>query len=264
MEEHVVRVGAGGEILFGGEPCDAASVDTTEEIRITGTDKDDDVVIDLRGGLFEPGATEEETGISEIEFSLDLQGTSRFGFGDVFVLLGTREADRVVLGREGIALNDDDDADVVMANGASTVPIIVTLRGDDVVTGRGGSGTGAALRQVLLVGAGAGADRLLGGDRANWFFGGGGDDTLVGGPKRGELVGGGGRDRVHGGGARDFLLGGGANDRLVGGSESDFIAGGRGRDLLEGGPGNDYLDGGRGVDTCRPGPGRDRRISCEH
>ena len=247
IDDHAVRVGGGGAIFFGGEPCDTATVNNTDDIVISGTPSDDDVVIDLRGGPFEPGATPEETGISEIEFSIDLGGaaTGPVNFFDVVGIIGTAGPDRIILGHGGINLNADGDADILMANNPRTFLLVLGLEGNDIIRARGGSGTGGALRQVFFAQGGPGADRIVGGNRGNFLLGGKGNDALIGGPRG------------------DFLIGQGGKDLLRGRGGPDFLFGGRGRDLLRGGAGNDRLHGGPGIDTCRPGPGRDRLISCE-
>jgi Ca2+-binding RTX toxin-like protein len=262
--DNTLRVGRTGGIRFAGSACEAATVQNTERIVVTGTSSEEDFIIDLRGGAFAPGATVEPLGLSEIEFSINLRGTDDgFGFLDTIGIVGGSGADRIVLGRGGMNLNHDADADVLVVNKPSTIPIVLARGGSDVIRARGGFGTGRAYRQMVIVGGGRGSDRIVGGIRLNMLLGGAGRDRLIGGPRWDLLIAGGGNDLVKGGGGGDLINGGTGNDRLIGGARSDILFGGRGRDVLKGSAGNDELAGGPGIDTCRPGPGRDELTSCE-
>ena len=67
-----------------------------------------------------------------------------------------------------------------------------------------------------------------------------------------------GRDKVRGGGGANAIVGGAGNDSLKGSGNVDVLVGQAGRDTLSGGRGNDYLVGGPGRDRLRPGPGQDQ------
>lgn len=67
-----------------------------------------------------------------------------------------------------------------------------------------------------------------------------------------------GRDKVRGGGGANAIVGGAGNDSLKGSGNVDVLVGQAGRDTLSGGRGNDYLVGGAGRDKLRPGPGQDQ------
>ncbi|MEM7678680.1 MAG: fasciclin domain-containing protein, partial [Myxococcota bacterium] len=86
---------------------------------------------------------------------------------------------------------------------------LFTLRGDDLVSGKGG-------RDIIKLGTGN--DLALGGD---------------------------GNDRLAGERGKDTLLGEIGNDALFGGRGMDTLDGGAGRDLLVGGKGDDMLTGGK-------------------
>ena len=58
--------------------------------------------------------------------------------------------------------------------------VVFALGGDDVVSGRGGAGTGAEAGMFVGVFGGGGDDRLAGGARGDALIGGGGADVLVG------------------------------------------------------------------------------------
>ena len=59
-----------------------------------------------------------------------------------------------------------------------------------------------------------------------------------------------GRDRLFGGNGNDIFSGGDGNDRLEAGAGWDTLDGGNGNDTLDGGNGNDLLIGGNGIDIA--------------
>ena len=71
-----------------------------------------------------------------------------------------------------------------------------------------------------------------------------------------------GADRVIGGRESDGVAGSAGADVIRGRGEWDFLQGEEGRDALNGGYGRDRLNGGPGRDRCAGGPGRDNRHRC--
>lgn len=104
--------------------------------------------------------------------------------------------------------------------------------GDDIVIGTGCS-------FGFYVDAGAGNDKIIGGD---------GPDTILGAAQKDIIYGGLGNDRLNGSGANDKVLGGAGLDRLYGGDRNDFIDGGSSRDRIYGGGGVDTMLGQSGND----------------
>jgi Ca2+-binding RTX toxin-like protein len=108
---------------------------------------------------------------------------------------------------------------------------------------------GNAGDDVIKVGSGTGAARILGGA---------GDDSLEGGGGNDSIFGEGGADTMRGGGGNDWLLGEGAPKDAIQGSTivlgvktsngADSIFGDAGNDLLMGAGGADLLEGGAGDD----------------
>ncbi len=137
---------------------------------------------------------------------------------------------------------------------------------------------------IVRVIAGAGSDRVLGNDAANFMdLGAGGDnadggrgrDTILGGTGADTILGGHGNDqlrgeddndwldgdrgadRIWGNTGADTILGGADADTLRGGAQADRIDGGSGDDLIHGDAGNDEMLGGSGKDALVGGTGRD-------
>ena len=201
-----------------------------------------------------PGATLDPSGSSEIEFQVDL------GAGpDLLRVFGARGPDRIVVGSNGVDLDDDAAANITMTRMAA---LVFGLRGDDVLSGRGGADTGGEHELFLGLFGGGARDRLIGGSRGDTLVGGGGADVLTGRGGGDILVGRAGRDVLNRGGGGDLLIGGRGRDRMSGGPGHDQLRGVAGNDLLRAGPGPDEVHGGAGVDTCRGGPG-DTKVSCE-
>src|ERR687891_2771817 len=201
-----------------------------------------------------PGATLDPSGSSEIEFQVDL------GAGpDLLRVFGARGPDRIVVGSNGVDLDDDAAANITMTRMAA---LVLGFGGDDVLSGRGGADTGGEHELFLGLFGGGGRDRLIGGSRGDTLVGGGGADVLAGRGGGDILVGRAGRDVLKRGGGGDLLIGGRGRDRMSGGPGHDQLRGVAGNDLLRGGPGHDEMNGGAGVDRCRGGPG-DTKVSCE-
>jgi hypothetical protein len=220
----------GGQITFEGMPCPGATVTTADTINATGGSGEDDFFVDIGGGLFAPGFTDEGDGTSEIEIQVNAGGHPL----DLVGGDGGDLSDFLVVGAGGFNLNGDSDADVFTS--ATEFMGLFGFGGDDVLTARGGLGTGGALGKRAFLGGYGGNDRVLGGRGGELLGGDAGRDTVRCGPKRDLVGGGGGADKLFGEGGSDKLLGHGGNDRLTGGP---------------------------GIDTCRQGPGKGPIRSCE-
>jgi Ca2+-binding RTX toxin-like protein len=118
-----------------------------------------------------------------------------------------------------------------------------------------------------VVEAGAGDDRIVGGDERDTLYGGPGDDVVVGGDGNDYVRGNGGDDVVRGGEGLNFLFGDGGDDELFGGSSFEYFTAGSGDDVVHGGGGADDIGLGRGDDLAfggadddeiRGGAGADR------
>jgi hypothetical protein len=218
--------------------CGEATVENTDTIQVD----------DFEGGVatrfildlqrhFAPGAKTESSGISEIEFNVDMDD----GF-NTFEVWGGDRNDRIVFGADGINFNRDGDLDVTVADVDG-----VTFRGQagaDLLSAAGGLGTGDAGPMTTLYGDGGG-DELFGSPLGDLLRGLGGNDYLEG--NRGG-------DTLFSDDGDDLLKGEGGGDELDGQSDDD---------TLRGGLGGDNLDGGIGIDDCDGGPGADTVTRCE-
>jgi Ca2+-binding RTX toxin-like protein len=210
--------------------CGGPTVDTVDTIRANDASAGTTgFTIDLSGGPFAPGLTDEGNATSEIEFAVDLFA----GFPDRLTIVGTGGADDLLFRADGIVLNNDDEptpatADVDVTTAGVEEHAVLAGDGNDVVSG-----------DPALLGPFAG--RLL-------VDGQGDHDTLTGGTAGDELTGGNGDDDLVGGDGADDLSGGPGADELEGESGDDELFGGGDADLLDGGAGGDRLDGGGGTD----------------
>jgi Ca2+-binding RTX toxin-like protein len=197
--------------VFGPIGCAGAQDPTrfnTERVRVrarAASVDDLEFAVELQGGLFVPGFSDEGDGSSEIEFSVPFPARS----ASRVPIHGSDRLDWIVLGdlarRKGVNLDaseDVDDADVRIRGGT---PLVYGSRGADVISARGGAG---------FIGPYPGSVVAFG-DR--------GDDRLSGGPKRDVLFGGRGHDTMKGDGGWDFLV---ARDRT-----RDVVKCGRGSDF---------------------------------
>ncbi len=226
---------ASGKLMVNGIVCGDATMTSTDTITVIGSAGNETVNLKLPTGGFAPGATG-EGGMPEIEIDMAL------GAGvDTVIVTGSVGADHVTIGAAGINLDGDDDADVTMT-GVENLRVLGQL-GNDVLSGGGGDGTGAAYARPL---------QLAGGD---------GSDTLIGGLGNDRLTGGAGSDIEEGGAGNDVLMGDAGDDHLAGGDGNDTLQGGTGSDIEAGGGGNDLFKedalsngaddmiGGDGIDT---------------
>lgn len=226
-----LSVGAGGAILANGAACADATTSNTDLIQILDASPGaaPDVTIDLSGGPFAPGATDEPGSTSdEIELHLELSGVGL----PLLRIVGSSGPDHIVAGALGLNLNaaePDDDVDLTYSVTDSDLgdTILDRLSGgadDDMLSNAGGQGTGRPWPfSTPLIDGGGGNDTLSAGDEDALILGRAGDDTLRGGP-----------------------------------DDYDTLRGGPGFDLLEGGAGDDTLDGGPDDDwalhSSAPGP----------
>jgi Ca2+-binding RTX toxin-like protein len=287
---HLRRVG--DAIYNGGVPCGAATVYTTDLILVHDTtpngDGDNSVVIDLSGGPFAPGKTNEgPSGVSEIEMELFLHPgqntvgvTGSDGTDDLHAgLTGAYNQVRDINLNAGAEQGKVSDADVTYqednpANPMADEPILFDGgAGDDTFDASGGAGFGSALPQPLTLIGGNGNDHLVGGSAGDKLYGDPGNDVLDGyqsidsityqnspGPATVDLSNNGpqdtgalGTDQIAG---AEVLTGSHYNDVLTGTDGANLIQGGDGDDVLTGRGGDDALDGGSGSDTAsyRPAP----------
>ena len=240
--------------------------------------------IDLSGGRFEPGATNETGTSDEIEFGF--QGAKKVEF------TGTGAVDNMRFGVNGgivsANLNAGDETSIlapgrdVDATFDTTTRIGVNAGGSsDIVGGQGGLATGSPFQSPMTLFGGASGDQLTGGDGDDSIGYLGlssdeqGDDTLAGGagadqlaatPGDDQLTGGAGVDRITyfnalssvtvdlaisgqqatGGGGLDTISG---VESVYGGLSNDTLSGDEGANTIEGGLAADTLDGRGGVDT---------------
>ena len=241
---------AAGAIRVDGITCGAATVTTTDLVKVTGGVGLQRIVVDLGGGAFAPGKTAESGSTSEIEFEVDGGTGGEFPAGDELRVLGTPAANALRFGGTGAFLNADADADVT-TTGIEALAAEGRGGNDGLRASGDGAGGPAASVKVHLDG-GEGDDVLVGGDRM---------DTLEGGPGNDSESGGNDADTFRQGAAADgadVLDGGGSPyDTIEYGRRSapvridldeaaDDGAAGEGdnvRDSME------YLHGGAGADT---------------
>ena len=195
----------------GGDPA----VDTTDAIVINDNSGGGDTIVELDPpSVLEPGETNsnDATGTREIELNINWNG----GSGDELQLIGTPGDDDWRLGTSGLNWNPSDatpDTDVSMPPPPPRI-VIFGFEGNDVISGRGGAGTGSPVSGSRLEVAG-----------------GNGNDTIEGG------------DFVGGFGAGDSMSGQAGNDIVRGFVGNETINGNdAGDDILEGGVGSDALD----------------------
>ena len=222
--------------------CGTATVTNTNEIRVTtSTVSEQGLGIDLGGGRFQPGKTAEPSGISEIEFTVNLGSST-----DFVTIIGGSSGDNIRIGALGANLNGDADADVF----PNTVEVwaVHGQGGGDRIGLQGGQGTGSP----FVSGVGPVTEVYLEGDSGN--------DSITGGPGRETFYGGSGNDSLNGGGGNDLMYGDSGADRLNGGAEGDGLYPGNGNDLVIGGGGRDAFGSENtpdGADDFRGGPGAD-------
>jgi Ca2+-binding RTX toxin-like protein len=230
----------GGAIHFGATPtaCGAATTANTDSITINGgAGSVESLTVDQTGGALAPGVGAESNGIAEIEMALNLGDAT-----DQIVFVGTTGADALAIGTKGVSFNSDTDVDVTISPMPNAIEL-VGGEGDDVLTARGGYGSGQVFAGSVVLRGGGGNDALTGGNI---------DDLLVGGTGNDVVTGYSGNDDLRGEEGNDQLFGNDGNDLMAGGSGSDSFVGGNGNDTLQAADGvaDVSLSGGAGVDTA--------------
>jgi Ca2+-binding RTX toxin-like protein len=230
----------GGAIHFGSTPtaCGAATTANTASITVNGAAGSvERLTVDQTGGALAPGVGVESNGIAEIEMALNLGDAS-----DEIVFHGTPGADALAIGTKGVSFNSDTDVDVTLTPMPSSIEL-VGGDGGDVVTARGGFGSGQVFAGSVTLRGGGGNDTLTGSNLDDLLVGGDGDDVITGYS---------GNDELRGEDGNDHMSGNDGSDLLVGGLGADSFVGGAGNDTFEAADGvaDVSLSGGAGVDTC--------------
>ena len=294
--ETAVLSRSGNAIHLGGIACGTATVLNTDLVLFVddqvGTPGRPNVTIDLRGGPFAPGATEETDGASEIELWHDISdfpgaGTLRIVGGDgpdtLEVVTGLSEgASGAWIDIDtGEGLDGEGDVDITLFEQFE----FILGEGDDRI----GMGDVQGFGPPMDVIGGPGDDVLPDGVHGDSISGGPGRDLLViyfgdvhldlteptfesggepGQPISGiedvrvlngtnAIEGSPGPNLLIGGPGTDFITGWGGDDVIRGGGDHDHITGAGGDDTLIGGVGPDDLVGGSGVDDLMGGDGPD-------
>ena len=229
----------GGAIHFGSTPtaCGTATTANTDSIMVNGsTGSVERLTVDQSGGALAPGVSAEATSIAEIEVTVNLGDAS-----DQVVVRGTSAADALAIGTKGVSFNNDTDVDVTITPLPSSIELIGG-GGGDVLTARGGFGSGQVFVGGVTLRAGDGGDSLTGSDFDDLLVGAAGVDTIAGYA---------GNDEISGEGGNDSLSGHDGNDLIVGGVGADSFVGGAGNDTFQAtdGQADTTLSGGAGVDT---------------
>ncbi|MGB7805607.1 MAG: calcium-binding protein [Actinomycetota bacterium] len=187
----------GSSILWEAADCAAATVDNTDSIEIT-LPEGSTLVVDLGGGGFGPGLTNEGDGSSEIEIELTFKTAGfDFGFGHV-TIEGSEGRDSIEVGADevfphetdGVNLNADEahlDQDLQIFRGTFS-DSTMSMRGhggDDLLAAYRQRPDGIAKRPLLSmidIEAGPGDDVVGFAGRAGTIDAGTGSDTLDQGP----------------------------------------------------------------------------------
>ena len=235
----------GGAITVDGSSCGAAGVTNTDSVVVLdGGAGSSEVTLDLGGGPFAPGLTDEPGDSDEIELFLDqLTGL------DGLTVLGGAGADELAGGTEGVNLNAGEasgmDVDVFSQEVAATSfsggpgadrwangPGAQTFQGgtgfDTVSYSSSGTGVTVTIDGAANDGAPGEGDNVAG--DVEHVIGSSNADDLTGDGTAELLVGGGGSDELSGLGGDDELRGDDGNDTLLGGANDDLLVGGTGDD----------------------------------
>lgn len=174
----------------------------------------------------------------------------------------------IELQMSGLAISDQADLDTIfglasdgnfgwVSNNRGTLYSIINKEGWNV-TGSSGQDMFVLSDYHDTIHAGAGNDRIYGGNGlGDRIVAGDGDDLVYAGPGDDIIYGGNGNDRISGGNGNNIIkggdgddgIGGNGNDKLYGEAGNDYLNGSHGNDRLYGGTGNDTLSGGLGIDT---------------
>ncbi len=184
---------------LGTSDCGGATTRNVNSVNVTGGNGNQTLTLDLRTGPFEPG-DEPEPGVAEIEFNIDLGNDNAGTTGDKLEVIAPADnrdpilglcllKTNYVFGANGVNLNGDDDADLLVANDSSGDSVelysAVGNNREDTFSGEGesatgGSGTGAALATPLFASGKDCNDTLKGGTGADTLQGGEDDDVIDG------------------------------------------------------------------------------------
>ncbi|HLB61134.1 MAG TPA: hypothetical protein VJN50_00085 [Actinomycetota bacterium] len=250
----------GDTILIKGKPCEAATVTNVDLVRFVAPHNpaaSQAVRINLTGGPFAPGATDEGDGASEIEFVVDTGAG-----GDGILIKGTTEADHFVVAPGGVNLNADEESSDIDVMGLGVV--VYGRRGADLLstasaraTLRGGPGddalVGSAFGGGLFYGGGTGHDSL---DYSNV-------ECAIEVSAMAYVFGCPIWESYDVADSVEEMIGTAYDDVIEGSTENEVLRGRGGDDFLHGRRGRDILDGGAGTDTCEGGGGGDTLIRCE-
>lgn len=143
---------------------------------------------------------------------------------------------------------------------------ILPVRGEVILSGRGGDDRIHGSMADDKIFGGQGNDYLSDNSGENRLIGGSGNDILALGlwSENSLAKGGLGNDRITSSNGSDLLFGGAGADHISGGRGDDLLVGNRGDDRLEGGEGHDRISGGRGDDTLSGGDDADIFIFACH
>ena len=256
-----IRAAQSGFITVNGNVCKhifsgaAATRFNTDRISVTGAAEHQHVLISQNStNPFGPGVHDEPGSSDEIEFVIDLKE------GTDIIEIGAGGPINIRWGTAGINLNasegDGIDADVTHSN-------VETFRGTgstfaDVLSGKGGVGTGGGFPTPLVLTGILGNDEVIGGVAGDTLHGHDGNDKVTGGLGADTLDGdqsAAGNDTMNGGAGADTITGDGGSDVMNGDDASDVIH------ATDGVGGNDTANGGASKDSCDADPG-DTLISC--
>ena len=225
-------------------------------------DGSDDLIVHIG-----PNAHLRQNGATDGEDTITIEQPERGENAGKTVIIGFGQ-EQPFEGFDKIVIHAGAEIDNITIDASITSPVEVHGgEGDDIIL------VNATGSHVLN--GDAGNDRLVvgGGALASTLSGGEGDDFLQGGDGNDSLVGGGGNDLMQGNGGNDTIRGGDGDDEADGGLGSDDIFGDAGNDSLtggpagdgnmdggntvEGGPGDDFVQGGNANDVLRGGDGDD-------
>jgi Ca2+-binding RTX toxin-like protein len=231
------------------------------------------VSIDLSGGAFAPGKSNEPGTSDEIEFEINLPAR----FSNHFQIVGGTAGDRITFGTNGVNLNSDEstgiDRDITLGDPPDFgTYLVIGSAGSDVLSTAGKRGTGDLWPSQMNFYMGEGEDRYNAGEGFHFLLGGPGQDKINFANVPPDTEGFGlnvdlGDPGIQADGSFqkiEHIVGSRGHDYFTGNGRPNRLSAGRGSDILEGEGGDDRLDGGRGnTDDCVGGPGQDVFIRCE-
>jgi len=277
-----------GTIMVDGAPCGAVTTVDTMNVDMAGF-ADARAYINLGGGPFAPGFTDEPGSSDEIEFNIE-----NLGQDDPVEVDGTDLGDSITLGAHLAIPAPIPEINMNAAQDGASPDVDVQIFGtpffisSDLLAGNdtiGAMGTGVGVSGPLAVGLvvadGPGADGVTGGvgddgfltedtpDPGDTFSGRSGTDRIAfyqtdglhitqdGKPNDGHLCPGPSCEHDNVKGDIEELFGTTGNNTFIGGPGAQTLGGGSGMCTLKGGPGNDLLLSGTSGDVLQGGPGID-------